>query len=350
MTFSPSLSSQGGSPYAAFLANLNTLLAASQNTRSAYNAQAVQPTTTSASSASILDYYKASAPSIQQPSSALLDSTFNSPYFGVEPPANNRPAFLPVPTSPFFLPQAQTPPAPAPMAPIVAAGQLASVWGDPHISDPDMNKGDMRAMGQEVRKTGIFNLLNDNKVELNATFSRAGADPNSPTFVTAAGLNLAGNRILVNADGTVKLNDEAFNQGGFKLLPDGTQLRYIDKLFSVKTPNEYTVEFHTQQEWDKNKIMDVVVLTGNKGVLQDGVTPTGMLGVLFDADDKPRANFTEAELTGFTRNALFTPATSPTTSPSPVATTPPVVTAPPVPPVVKAPTSLLGAAAFDAPY
>ena len=189
------------------------------------------------------------------------------------------------------------PPLPPPPPPqIVGANENAVMWGDPHIGDADRaDKANNKATSFDVTDPGVFNVLEDKDVQLNANFEKF---PQwGPTVTTEIGLNLKGNKVYIGKDGSTMVNGQALVYGKNITLPDGATVSVTGNKVKVATnPNsgEYDMEFEVVDSGQKNpdgsaiKYIDTKVSSRDKGVLFDGQAPKGILGEGFDADGEER--------------------------------------------------------------
>lgn len=189
------------------------------------------------------------------------------------------------------------PPLPPPPPPqIVGANENAVMWGDPHIGDSDRaDKTNNKAISFDVTDAGVFNVLEDKDVQLNANFEKF---PQwGPTVTTEIGLNLKGNKVHIGKDGSTMVNGQALVDGKNITLPDGATVSVTGNKVKVATnPNsgEYDMEFEVVDSGQKNpdgsaiKYIDTKVSSRDKGVLFDGQAPKGILGEGFDADGEER--------------------------------------------------------------
>jgi hypothetical protein len=187
----------------------------------------------------------------------------------------------------------------SPPTKLVAAGESARMWGDPHIEDADGGKYDFN-------EHGVFNLLNDRGVNLNA---KLGGKEGGPTYIQQAGLVINNRNIRVDPDGKVMINqgengqDVELKDGETRQLGDGSYITKNGNIITAGTP-EYKMEFETNKEHDGNRYMDVKVSTKDGGVMLDGQKPAGMLGETFD-EDKEKQTALREKGDFYKRNNLF---------------------------------------------
>lgn len=183
----------------------------------------------------------------------------------------------PTPPSP---PPPPTPPTPPP--PPVAANEQARIWGDPHIDDADGGK-------YEFHQTGLFNVLKDTDLTVNARHIQAGNQ--NLTVVGEVGVRVGSRTINLTPDGQVNLGsvfptfaaEPPLQSGQTRILGDGATISRTGNVVNLETP-EYKVKFTLGQVFANTKHIDMDVWTKAGGVLSDGVAPTGLLGETFDAD------------------------------------------------------------------
>ncbi len=185
------------------------------------------------------------------------------------------------------------PPPPPPYKP-VAANERALSWGDPHILDPDDPDLDKNRTTYDFHERGLFNILKDKGVQLNAKVSQG---PRNTTINTEVGVVVGGRTIQAQADGSVRIGYKDPNivgaditelkEGQTVLLDDGATVTRSNGTIVVQT-KEYRMQFAFREikSIPGMKYIDIDVRTKAGGVMQDNVAPTGILGELFDADDK----------------------------------------------------------------
>ena len=167
----------------------------------------------------------------------------------------------------------------APLPPIIAANQSASIWGDPHINAANGGKYDFQ-------NAGIFNLLSDSGINLNAQITQKPGD--SVAFDTQAGLAIGGDTLQFDADGKLMISYngntavQAKLEDGksYTLGQNGSIIQSGDS-YIVDSP-EYTVNVDTNKDDNGLKYLNLKVSSGQNGVVNDGIAPTGLLGETFN--------------------------------------------------------------------
>ncbi len=166
--------------------------------------------------------------------------------------------------------------------PPVASKEKSSFKGDPHVKDVDGS--DYLFMG-----VGKFNLLTDKDFTLNA--KTVSANNGAYTLTSQIGANVGGNKITINADGTVTY--VSGEKGARKTTtlkdPDNVDLgngasltRSGDKI-AINT-TEYRSVFTVNNDAKGTKYINTDVYSRAAGVSADGQAPTGILGETFDED------------------------------------------------------------------
>jgi hypothetical protein len=174
--------------------------------------------------------------------------------------------------------------------------QSSTLWGDPHIADADRaDKTNDKAVSFDVTEAGLYNILEDRGVQLNAKFEKF---PQwGPTVTTEIGLNLNGAKILVSADGTTTVNGSKLMDGQKTTLPNGATITKSGLGLKIATnpdSGEYDIEITAIDSGHKNDAgstifyLDTKISSRSKGVGQDGVAPKGILGEGFDEDSVER--------------------------------------------------------------
>lgn len=166
-----------------------------------------------------------------------------------------------------------------PPPPIVAAGETARVYGDPHFQGGDGGKFDVQGRPGET-----YNLLSDAGLTFHGTFR----GDKRVTFVRSTDLTVTGragtSRVHVNAKKNLYLVDgKELPRGKSAVMADGGKTTRTGKReLRTRTREGYEIVQH-----DKGGHIDAEVHTGKRGV-HHGQMPTGLMGHTFDADDKAR--------------------------------------------------------------
>jgi hypothetical protein len=213
-----------------------------------------------------------------------------------------------------------------PITQLVAPNETARIWGDPHVEDADGGKYDFQ-------EKGVYNLLSDKGVMLNADFE--GNKDDGPTYATQAGLVVAGHKVIIQKDGTAIVHDG--ENGEDVTLQDGQTRQLSDGSYITKKGNdvtvgttEYKMEFATNQEHDNQKFMDIKISTKDGGVGLDGKNPTGLLGETFDAGTNQLTK-PKQDPESYKRDTLFGTAPAPAPTPAPTPTPAPAPCPTPTP-------------------
>ena len=195
------------------------------------------------------------------------------------PPLQLAPEAPPTPTVPPLIRQT------------VAVNEHASYWGDPHVADPDRaDKDNKRQDSFVVKGDGVFNLLSDNNINLNAQHKKY--DAFGIEVTDQIGLKIPYANITFSAYGVPQLNGGALTTGQTVTLFDKTQVTWDGTTLSVKSGSdgEYDLAIGVVTSGNKNpdgsaiKYLDTDVNTKSQGVGNDGRMPEGILGETFDAD------------------------------------------------------------------
>ena len=189
-----------------------------------------------------------------------------------------------------------------PAAPPVGRHERSSFKGDPHVQDADGT--DYLFMG-----VGKFNLLTDKDFTLNAR--TVSANNGAYTLTTQIGANVGGNKVTINADGTVTVVSGAKGSRIKTTLKDpdsvdlgngATMTRSGDKI-AINTA-EYRSVFTVNHDANGTKYINTdVYSTADDGVSADGTAPTGILGETFD-DDTTAQSGLKNDLSTYQRNNL----------------------------------------------
>ncbi|WP_373531626.1 hypothetical protein [Vampirovibrio sp.] len=134
-------------------------------------------------------------------------------------------------------------------------------------------------------------MLHDKGIHLK---SKITAGANKMAYNTEVGLIVGGRTVQVKPDGSVQIGYKdpniagaditRLNEGQTVMLDDGASVTRTKGNIVVQT-QEYKMQFTPMK--GRMSYLDIDVWSKAGGVLTDGVAPTGMLGELFDADDKP---------------------------------------------------------------
>jgi hypothetical protein len=205
-----------------------------------------------------------------------------------------------------------TPPPPPP--PPVAVNEHARLWGDPHVNDAD---GGAYLFPQ----AGIYNVLQDKGLTVNAQTNKMASDP-SATVMSEAGATVGSRTVHVTADGTTTVGyaDPAnssttiLQDGQTMALDDGSSITKTGNNISLTTP-EYNLQFSTMQQYNGSNFLDIDAWSKGQGVQADGVAPSGLLGETFDADNIPQTA-PKLDSSAYSRSSLIE-RTATTTSPTP---------------------------------
>jgi hypothetical protein len=202
----------------------------------------------------------------------------------------------------------------APLAPrkLIAANEHSSYWGDPHVADADRSdKGNKRQDNFVVKGDGVFNLLTDKNISLNAQHKKY--DQWGIEVTDQIGLRIPNSNINItfSAYGTPQLNGKALETGE-KKLPDQTKISWNGTTLSVTSGDsgEYNVSVaivtteHKNADGSPVKYLDTDLSTKGNGVGNDGVMPSGILGEGFDDDGEARTAL-KKDLSTYKRNGLL---------------------------------------------
>ncbi|RMC34919.1 hypothetical protein [Paracoccus alkanivorans] len=158
----------------------------------------------------------------------------------------------------------------SPMKPI--SGE-ARIWGDPHFIGADGGQYDVQG---EAGKT--YNLLSDKGFQMNGTFEKWGDD--GATVVGKVGITAGSNYVQVDKTGNTIINGQELKDGERVQLRNGGYAERKGSEIIVKK-GEWEVNFQTQGDH-----INMDIRTDN--AVSDGVTPHGLIGQTFDADDDAR--------------------------------------------------------------
>ncbi|MFN7311195.1 MAG: hypothetical protein ACK5T0_07490 [Vampirovibrionales bacterium] len=220
----------------------------------------------------------------------------------------NRPA--PAKLQKAVTPKPTPKPAPTPRK-LVAANEHSSYWGDPHVADADRSdKGNKRQDNFVVKGDGIFNLLTDRNISLNAQHKKY--DQFAIEVTDQIGLRIPNANITFSAYGTPQLNGKALEVGKETTLPDQSKIKWDGTTLTVTSSDssEYNVSINIVDAGHKNpdgsaiKYLDTDLSTKGKGVNSDGVMPSGILGEGFDEDNEARSAL-KKDLSTYKRNSLL---------------------------------------------
>jgi hypothetical protein len=168
--------------------------------------------------------------------------------------------------------------------PIMAANQMARLWGDPHIVAPN-------GANSDFQHTGIFNLLSDQDVALNGLLTQKSGGKES--YDTEAGLTVGDHQAHFYADGRVELGSAtkgmapaSMQDGKHYTLGESATIQRNGDSYTVTTP-EYKVKVDTKQD-DGNgqKHLNLDIVSGEHGVAADNVKPSGLLGETFNSSTR----------------------------------------------------------------
>ncbi len=207
-------------------------------------------------------------------------------------------------------------PKPRPIAPpaprkLVAANEHSSYWGDPHVADADRSdKGNKRQDNFVVKGDGVFNLLTDRNISLNAQHKKY--DQWGIEVTDQIGLRIPFANITFSAYGTPQLNGGVLESGKTIMLPDQTKISWDGTTLSVTSGDsgEYNVSIsivtteHKNADGSPVKYLDTDLSTKGNGVGNDGIMPSGILGEGFDDDNEARTAL-KKDLSTYKRNGLL---------------------------------------------
>ncbi|XVJ51593.1 MAG: hypothetical protein HEQ32_05745 [Vampirovibrio sp.] len=180
--------------------------------------------------------------------------------------------------------------------PVVAANEHSSYWGDPHVADADRSdKGNQRQDNFVVKGEGIFQLLKDTNIAVNAEHKKY--DQWGIEVTDKVGIALGNVGITFSAYGGPMVNGKPLGSGEVVTLSDSTQVRFDGNKLTVRTgeTGEYNLDVSIVTSEHKNadgspvKYLDTDISTKSKGVNSDGVLPSGILGEGFDEDNEARS-------------------------------------------------------------
>ena len=200
-------------------------------------------------------------------------------------------------------------PPPAPRK-LVAVNEHSSYWGDPHVADADRSeKGNKRQDNFVVKGDGVFNLLTDKNISLNAQHKKY--DKWDIEVTDQIGLRIPYANITFSAYGTPQLNGRTLGKGT-TTLPDQTKLSWDGTTLSVTSNDsgEYNVSIaivtsdHKNADGSPIKYLDTDLSTKSNGVGNDGVMPSGILGEGFDDDNEARSAL-KKDISTYKRNGLL---------------------------------------------
>ncbi len=166
---------------------------------------------------------------------------------------------------------------------VVAANESAEFHGDPHFNDADsaavgMDHTDWDFQGK-AGETYLY--LQDSNLSMTATHEAYG--DGGATVVGSVNITLNGpngdSEIIFDAEGLPTLNGETMTTGVTYETADGGSATYSGDKLTVTTAEGYTITL-----FDQGSHFNGQVTTSGKGVLSDGIAPTGVLGAQFDAD------------------------------------------------------------------
>jgi hypothetical protein len=190
--------------------------------------------------------------------------------------------------------------------PPVAANEDASMWSDPHITEPD--GGDYK-----VQPQGYANLLTDKNVTLIGKFDKA-TGKSGATLMKEAGLTVRDSKIDIKVDGTVNITGKdgttnALTDGQTVMLDDYNVIKREGNIVTVTTP-EYRMKFAANQKVQNQSKLNgqtfvrVDIHSKEDGVMKDGQAPTGLLGETFD-EDKKKQTKPKFALSTYKTDSLF---------------------------------------------
>lgn len=167
----------------------------------------------------------------------------------------------------------------------VAAGQEATVTGDPHVKEADGGKFDFQGEPGKV-----YNLLNDQGLIVNAKFQPWKGQQNATTMGEIA-VMVSGNQgtsiIQINAHNQphLTLNGQHVQPGEFLTLADGGTLSLSNdgRMIDIVSKEGYHQRIRVQGNGSE-AYLDYSVRSSAKGVAADGKLPGGLVGHTFDAD------------------------------------------------------------------
>ena len=208
-------------------------------------------------------------------------------------------------------------PPPPPEPPPVAANEHAKIWGDPHILDADGGKYDFQ-------QTGIYNVLNDKGINLNAKIV---AGSGKATLISDAGLVVGNRTVDMKANGTVTIGytDPAHKSSKITLadgqavsLDNNSTISRMGDQLTINT-GEYKMQVDLNRTYQGVQYLNMDVWSKAGGVFSDGKMPSGLLGETFDAGAETQTGIRNNSA-AYARSDLFSlNSTAPTTTP----TTPP---------------------------
>jgi hypothetical protein len=193
---------------------------------------------------------------------------------------------------------------------LVAANEHSSYWGDPHVADADRSdKGNKRYNNIIVKGDGVFNLLTDKNISLNAQHKKY--DKWDIEVTDQIGLRIPYANITFSAYGTPQLNGRTLGKGT-TTLPDQSKLSWDGTTLSVTSNDsgEYNVSIaivtsdHKNADGSPIKYLDTDLSTKSNGVGNDGVMPSGILGEGFDDDNEARSAL-KKDISTYKRNGLL---------------------------------------------
>ncbi len=226
---------------------------------------------------------------------------------------------------------------------VIAANEHAAYWGDPHVADPDRaDKANLRTSNFVVLGDGIYNLLTDKNITLNAMHKKY--DKWKIEVTDQIGLRIPNADLTMSAYGVPQLNGKDLKKGSTTTLPDQTKISWDGSTLKLTSGDsgEYNISFSIVTTKEKNtdgtpiKFINTDVYTKTQGIASDGVMATGILGEGFDADSNVRTALNQA-LATYKRQNILGDASVTTTVAQPAGTATPVSVAKPAPkPVVVA--------------
>ncbi len=228
-----------------------------------------------------------------------------APANDITPTPAPTPAPYPTPTpapTPAPVPNSAPTPCPAPAPSPVAADEQSTSGCDSQGVDADGGKHDFQ-------KTGIFNVLSDKGVNLNAQMI---AGPGKTSLISQAGLVVGNRTINLNANGTVSVGyTDPANKSPEVTLADGQTMslgnnnsisRNGDKV--TITTGEYKITADLNRKYQGTPYLNMDVWSKAGGVFSDGKMPSGLLGETFDHEDNDQKHIKQ-NASDYARSGLF---------------------------------------------
>ncbi|MDO8518801.1 MAG: hypothetical protein Q7T11_01400 [Deltaproteobacteria bacterium] len=168
---------------------------------------------------------------------------------------------------------------------VVAPNQTATWHGDPHFNDADSAQVGMDHHDWDFQGVAgqTYTYLQDSNLNMTATHAAYG--DNGATVVGSVNIQLLGpngnSEIAYNANGTPTLDGKPMTAGQSYTLSDGGRASFDGSALTVTSREGYTIILH-----DEGSYLNGEVKTGPRGVESDGISPTGVIGAQFDADNQ----------------------------------------------------------------